>query len=81
MQSGIYRHYKGGYYQVLGVGVHTETNERFVVYLSLDPIRPGPRLRLRPLYGIKGWSTPQMLPGGKGEVTRFEYVGDEIPDA
>ena len=30
--SGIYRHYKGGLYHVLGVATHTETSKPLVVY-------------------------------------------------
>ena len=32
----LYRHYKGGEYIVLGVGTHTETKEKMVVYASLS---------------------------------------------
>jgi hypothetical protein len=32
---GLYRHYKGKYYQVLFVAKHTETEEDFVVYQAL----------------------------------------------
>lgn len=77
MKSGIYRHYKGDYYQVLGVGVHTESGERVVVYVSLDAARSGSRLRIRPLTGPEGWETPVTLGGISGP--RFEYIGDEIP--
>jgi len=35
IQPGRYRHFKGGEYQVLGVGKHTETLEEFVVYQKL----------------------------------------------
>lgn len=31
---GIYRHYKGKDYKVFGVGMHTETEEKFVLYQS-----------------------------------------------
>lgn len=31
-RPGIYRHYKGHIYEVLGVGLHTETEEPLVVY-------------------------------------------------
>ena len=38
---GVYRHYKGGAYEVIGVARHSETNEPLVVY--------------RPLYNAGGW--------------------------
>lgn len=31
---GIYRHYKGGYYRVLGVARHEGTHHKFVIYHS-----------------------------------------------
>lgn len=35
VRPGIYRHYKGRDYEVLGVAVHTETEEVHVVYRAL----------------------------------------------
>jgi hypothetical protein len=32
---GRYRHYKGNFYEVLGVALHTETEEELVVYRAL----------------------------------------------
>lgn len=32
LQNGIYKHYKGGIYEVLGIGKHTETGEDLVFY-------------------------------------------------
>jgi hypothetical protein len=32
LQPGLYRHYKGGTYQVIGVARHSETDEQLVVY-------------------------------------------------
>jgi hypothetical protein len=32
---GIYRHYKGNEYEVIGIGKHTETEEDVVVYRPL----------------------------------------------
>lgn len=31
---GLYRHYKGNDYKVIGVGMHTETEEKLVFYQS-----------------------------------------------
>lgn len=35
LAPGIYKHYKGNRYEVVGVALHTETNEPLVVYLPL----------------------------------------------
>lgn len=32
----IYEHYKGGTYEILTMSIHTETQERMVVYKSLN---------------------------------------------
>lgn len=33
--TGHYRHYKGNEYEVLGEGIHTETEEKPIIYKSL----------------------------------------------
>jgi hypothetical protein len=35
VEPGRYRHYKGKDYEVIGVGLHSETHERLVVYRAL----------------------------------------------
>ena len=35
MTTGVYRHYKGREYRVLGVGRHSESEEEMVVYQAL----------------------------------------------
>ncbi len=65
VKSGLYRHYKGKYYEVIGVAKHSETGELLVVY--------------RPLYGEQGlWVRPlemfdETLPNG---TKRFTYSGE-----
>lgn len=81
MQAGIYKHYKGGYYQVLGVGAHSESDEKMVVYVSLDAALSGPRMRIRPLDGPEGFQTPVENPdrySSAAKIPRFFHVGDQI---
>ena len=40
IHKGIYRHFKGGGYEVIGNAIHTETGESLVIYRSID--RPSP---------------------------------------
>jgi len=67
LQTGVYEHYKGRRYEVLGCARHTETEEEFVVY--------------RALYGDYGlWVRPKamfvesVILDGR-EVPRFRFVG------
>jgi len=32
----IYQHYKGGTYEIISMATHTETNEKLVVYKSIN---------------------------------------------
>lgn len=53
--AGLYRHYKGGEYEVMGVARHSETLEPLVVY--------------RPLYNASGWWVrPHAMFFGEVEV-------------
>ncbi|MBX4187583.1 MAG: DUF1653 domain-containing protein [Candidatus Doudnabacteria bacterium] len=67
LKHGIYQHYKGGIYQVLGVCRHSETLEEMVVYM--------------PLYGeYQWWVRPLGMffdsVENNGEVkNRFNYLG------
>ena len=71
--TGIYRHYKGNSYQVIGVAKHSETEEDVVVY--------------RALYGEGGlWVRPlemfcEQVKIGEKLIPRFEFMHkeDETP--
>jgi len=69
IKSGKYRHYKGNFYQVEGVALHSESEEEMVVY--------------RPLYGDRSlWVRPLDMFFEEVEVdgqkqARFVFVGDE----
>ncbi len=67
-KPGLYRHYKGNDYRVLGLARHSETLEPLVVYEAL--------------YGERGrWVRPAAMFSGTVEVDgrrvpRFARVGD-----
>jgi hypothetical protein len=67
LQPGLYRHYKGRDYTVIGVARHSETEEELVVY--------------RPEYGERGlWVRPlamftEMVEVDGKMVPRFERIG------
>ncbi len=64
---GLYRHYKGGEYEVLGVATHSETGDSLVVY--------------RCLYGDYGlWVRPlamfqESVEMGGEDIPRFVFLG------
>jgi hypothetical protein len=72
LQPGLYRHFKGGQYQVIDLARHSETEEWMVVY--------------RPLYGERAlWVRPldlftdsKLVDGHK--VPRFQHIGDVPAD-
>jgi hypothetical protein len=52
---GVYQHYKGKFYQLLGFTVHTETEERLAFYRSLYETPSNPAgIWVRPLDMFKG---------------------------
>ena len=69
LKLGLYRHFKGNYYEVLGVARHSETGEELVVY--------------RPLYGERGlWVRPLAMFTEPVErdgkiMPRFTFAGEE----
>lgn len=67
---GVYRHYKGNQYEVIGFAKHSETLEDMVVYKALYGeggtwVRP-----------LSMWENPIEADGKT--VKRFEYIGENI---
>ena len=63
---GVYRHYKGNQYEVIGFAKHSETLEDMVIYRALYGER---ETWVRPL---SMWNNPIEIDGKT--VKRFEYV-------
>ncbi|UTW44763.1 DUF1653 domain-containing protein [bacterium SCSIO 12696] len=67
LQPGLYRHYKGNNYEVVGVARHSETEELLVVY--------------RPCYGDRSlWVRPltmfvETVTIDGNAVPRFQHLG------
>lgn len=71
IESGLYRHYKGNMYRVLGVGCHTEADEYYVVYSPAEPKEGIPEFWLRPF----DMFTETVEIDGK-TFPRFEKIAD-----
>lgn len=67
VEKGIFRHYKGSLYEVLGVAEYTETGEAVVVYKALYGER---KLWVKPVDNFC-----DVLKTKKGSVLRFKYLG------
>ena len=72
IKTGLYRHFKGNLYEVLGTATHSETGEPMVVY--------------RALYGEYGlWVRPaamwnETVDRDDYHGPRFQYIGDKLPE-
>lgn len=71
VKLGKYRHFKGKLYEVIGVAMHSETLEEFVVYKALYESEYGKNaIWIRP----KKMFLETVNREGK-EIPRFEFVG------
>jgi len=64
VKTGIYRHYKGYLYRVLGVACHTEDSEQLVIYVDDDGV-----FWARPLEMFQ-----EKVELDDGEVPRFTFL-------
>lgn len=70
IKLGIYKHYKGNIYEVIGIGKHSETLEELVVYRS---IKNENEIWLRP---ISMWNEEVTLADGSS-VLRFTLIEEK----
>ena len=80
VKPGLWRHYDGGLYTVLGIVTHHETREPMVLYIShtyggvnVRPVNGWRESRASSCQDPDGW-LDQVLWHGK-DVPRFQYVG------
>ena len=68
VRPGTYKHYKGKFYEVVGVAKHSETMEELVTYYCLYPNKSG-QLWVRPLAMFE-----EMVELDGKLVLRFELI-------
>lgn len=72
MKNTYFRHYKGGYYELLDVATHSETMEEMIVYKSVCENPDEEKTWVRPALMWKG-----LVNDGNGNpVHRFSEVTD-----
>ncbi len=76
IQKGIYQHYKGPKYEVLGTALQTETREVLVIYKALYELQddPGTDFFTRSL----SMFTQEVEVEGK-YIKRFQFIDDIDP--
>ncbi len=75
LRCGVYEHYKGRRYLVLGTAQHSETGEEFVVYVPLYE-HGGSAMWVRPA----GMFTEEIEAGGGATRPRFRFVGSDMAE-
>lgn len=79
MTGGIYRHYKGGIYEVIFVATHTETKEDLVIYWLISDIEA-----LAAGKKVQNWARPvgmwdETVAVDDKNVRRFTLIAEDYP--
>ena len=79
---GVYKHFKGDYYIVEGVGQHSETKEKYIIYRGLYGDN---ELYLRPydmfLSKVDKVKYPNVKQEYRFELQKIEKCGDKFKGA
>lgn len=70
--TGVYRHYKGGYYLILGLAHSAHDHDVYVVYVPLYA-HPGAPMAVREVNDFLS-----IVQSDTGPVPRFRYCGQEV---
>ncbi len=70
MKKGLYKHFKGTIYNVIGTGFHSETQEEYVMYY---PVNDDSKIWLRPLSMFN-----ETIDKDGIKLKRFEYCTEII---
>lgn len=62
IKHGIYKHYKGNLYEVIGVATHSESKERFVIYRAAAG-------------GKELWARPEKMFSEDVDMPEYNYKG------
>lgn len=62
IKPGIYKHYKGNLYEVIGIATHSETKERFVIYRAAAD-------------GKELWARPEKMFFENIDMPEYNYKG------
>ena len=71
IKNGIYQHYKGNKYEVIGIAKHSETLEDLVVYRAVYDNKVS-QLWVRPLKMFA-----ETIENDGKEIERFKYIGEK----
>ena len=69
IKPGLYCHYKGNFYRVIDIAIHSETLEKMVLYREVSKTR---KYWVRPLDMFK-----EKVKHNGVEMKRFEFVREE----
>jgi hypothetical protein len=76
LKLGKYQHYKGKYYEVIGIALDTETREKMVLYKCLYPVNDLPEEYGKdPIFTRSYDNFTENVEIKEQKVPRFKFIG------